>query len=188
MSSEKEVLLSIKEDVSEILVSEEQIASNVKMIGFKISEEYHDKDLIIVGILKGGIVFLADLIRVLSIPVKVDFIRVSSYGESTKTSGAVDLSKDIEMDIAGKHILIVEDLIDTGTTLWRLKEHFLQKNPASIKFCTAFDKPSRRKIPFQPDFVGVELPDRFVVGYGLDFDERYRNLRHVAVLKQVEVE
>lgn len=169
--------------ISQILISEEQIKSKVKELGCRISSEYQNKNLVVVGILKGAIIFLSDLIREIELPLKLDFMAVSSYGMSTHTSGVVRILKDLEGDIAGKDVLIIEDIVDTGLTLSYLKENLISRNPASLKICTFLDKPSRRKVALIPDFKGYNIPDEFVVGYGLDYSGRYRNLPYIGVLK-----
>ncbi|MDP4092289.1 MAG: hypoxanthine phosphoribosyltransferase [Bacillota bacterium] len=169
-------------DIEEILVSREVLNERIRELGKRISQDYAGKDLVLVGVLKGGFVFLADLMREITIPVDMDFISVSSYGNSTKTSGIVRLIKDIDINIAGKHVLIVEDLVDTGLTLKHLKELFNTRGPLSVKICTALDKPSRRKVEIDIDYEGIEIPDKFVIGYGLDYAGKYRNLPDVCTL------
>jgi hypoxanthine phosphoribosyltransferase len=171
-------------DIEEVLVSREQISEMVKRLGRRISEDYAGKELVLVGVLKGGFIFLADLMREISIPVDMDFIAVSSYGESTRSSGVVRIIKDIDLDVVGKHVLIVEDLVDTGLTLRHLKDLFNTRGPKSVKICTAFDKPSRRKVEIEVEYNGIEVPDKFIVGYGLDYAGRYRNLPDVCTLKE----
>ena len=156
----------------------------VKRLGRRLSEDYAGKELVLVGVLKGGFIFLADLMREISIPVDMDFIAVSSYGESTRSSGVVRIIKDIDLDVVGKHVLIVEDLVDTGLTLRHLKDLFNTRGPKSVKICTAFDKPSRRKVEIEVEYNGIEVPDKFIVGYGLDYAGRYRNLPDVCTLKE----
>jgi hypoxanthine phosphoribosyltransferase len=151
----------------------------VKRLADCIAKDYCGKELVLIGVLKGGFVFLADLIREISIPCELDFISVSSYGHSTISSGIVRLIKDIDIDIKNKHVLFVEDIVDTGLTLNHLKELFQTREPQSIKICTAFDKPSRRKVDIRPEYRGIEIPDKFIVGYGLDYKEKYRNLADV---------
>ncbi len=169
-------------DIEEILVSREEISNMVKKLGKRISEDYKGKELVLVGVLKGGFVFLSDLMREITIPVDMDFISVSSYGNSTKTSGVVRLIKDIDINITNKHVLIVEDLVDTGLTLKHLKELFNTRGPLSVKIATALDKPSRRKVQIEIDYKGMEIPDKFVIGYGLDYAGKYRNLPDVCTL------
>lgn len=171
------------EDIDKVLVDRHQIAEKVREIGRRISSDYEGKQLVVVGVLKGGFVFLADLIREITIPVDMDFISVSSYGSATESSGVVRIIKDIDIDITGKHVLIVEDLVDTGLTLKHLKELFSTRKPLSVKICTAFDKPSRRKVDIDIDYQGIVVPDEFIVGYGLDYAGKYRNLPDVCTLK-----
>ena len=171
-------------DIEEVLVPRGQIREMVKRLGRRISEDYEGKDLVLVGVLKGGFIFLADLMREITIPVDMDFIAVSSYGASTKSSGVVRIIKDIDLDVVGKHVLIVEDLVDTGLTLRHLKDLFNTRGPKSVKICTAFDKPSRRKAEIGIEYNGIEVPDKFIVGYGLDYAGRYRNLPDICSLKE----
>ena len=171
------------EEISEVLLSPETIAAKVKEIGEEITRDYQGKELIIIGILKGALPFMADLIREIKVPLKYDLMAVSSYGASTKTSGAVQILKDIEMGLAGEHVLVVEDIIDTGLTLKYLVGNLWSRKPASLKICTLLDKPSRREVDITPDYNGFTIPDRFVVGYGLDYDERFRQLPMIGVLK-----
>lgn len=170
-------------DFEEILVDREQIKSKVVELGRLISQDYEGCELILVGVLKGGFVFLADLMREITIPVDMDLIAVSSYGASTKSSGVVRIIKDIDINVSGKHVLIVEDLVDTGLTLRHLKDLFRTRGPESVKICTAFDKPSRRKVDIQIEYEGIIVPDKFIVGYGLDYAGKYRNLPDVRTLK-----
>lgn len=171
-------------DIEKVLVGREEIAEMVKRLGKRISDDYRGEELVLVGVLKGGFVFLADLMREISIPVDMDLIAVSSYGASTKSSGVVRIIKDMDMSVAGKHILIVEDLVDTGLTLSHLKDLFNTRGPKSVKICTAFDKPSRRKVDINIEYEGIVVPDEFIVGYGLDFAGKYRNLPDVCTLKK----
>lgn len=166
-----------------VLITEEQIKTRVKELGQEITEVYRGKNLCVVGILKGSVVFLADLIREIKLPLQIDFMAVSSYGKSTHSSGVVRILKDLDSDIGGKDLLIVEDIVDTGLTLSYLVENLLSREPASLRICTFLDKPSRRKSQINPDYNGYEIPDEFVVGYGLDFDEQYRNLPYIGVLE-----
>jgi hypoxanthine phosphoribosyltransferase len=169
-------------DTYEVLISREQIREMVRELGQKISADYEGKELILVGVLKGGFIFLADLMREITIPVEMDLISVSSYGDDTKSSGVVRLIKDIDVSIENKHVLIVEDLVDTGLTLKHLKELFNTRGPKSLKICTAFDKPSRRKVDIGIEYKGIIIPDKFVIGYGLDYAGKYRNLPDLCVL------
>ena len=172
--------MSMHDDIKTVLVSEEQLKAKVAELGAQISRDYAGKNLVLVSILKGSVVFMADLMRAVSIPCNIDFMVVSSYGGSnTTTSGLVKIIKDL----AGKDVLIVEDILDTGVTLSNLVPMLKMRNPNSVKICTILDKPSRRKANIQPDYEGFQVPDEFVVGYGLDYDEKYRNLPYVGVLK-----
>ena len=170
-------------DIKEVLVTREALKENVKELAKKISQDYEGKELVMVGVLKGGVVFFADLIREITMPIDMDFISVSSYGNSTKSSGVVRIIKDIDIDITGKHILIVEDLVDTGLTLRYLKDLFRGRGPIDVRVCAALDKPSRREIDIQIEYKGITIPDEFVVGYGLDYCGKYRNLPDVCILK-----
>jgi hypoxanthine phosphoribosyltransferase len=175
--------MSLQNDIAEVLVSEEAIRSRVAELGRRISEDYQGEKLLLIGLLRGSIVFLSDLMRAMDIPVQLDFIGISSYGNSVE-SGAVRLVMDLETDIAGRHVLIVEDIVDTGKTLYYLVENLRARQPASLRICALLDKPGRRQVPIDVDYVGFEIPDKFVVGYGLDFAEGYRNLPFVGVLKE----
>ena len=176
--------MSMHDDVKTVLVSEEQLKAKVAELGAQISRDYAGKNLVLVSILKGSVVFMADLMRAVSIPCNIDFMVVSSYGGSnTTTSGLVKIIKDLDGDLSGKDVLIVEDILDTGVTLSNLVPMLKMRNPNSVKICTILDKPSRRKAAIQPDYEGFQVPDEFVVGYGLDYDEKYRNLPYVGVLK-----
>lgn len=175
--------MSMHDDIKTVLVSEEQLKAKVAELGAQISKDYEGKNLVLVSILKGSVVFMADLMRAISIPCSIDFMVVSSYGSSTTTSGLVKIIKDLDDDLSGKDVLIVEDILDTGVTLSNLVPMLKLRNPSSVKICTILDKPSRRKADVQPDYEGFRVPDEFVVGYGLDYDEKYRNLPYVGVLK-----
>ncbi|MDD4753190.1 MAG: hypoxanthine phosphoribosyltransferase, partial [Desulfitobacteriaceae bacterium] len=166
----------MKKDLKKILVTEEEIRQKVGELGRAISEDYRGKQLLVVGILKGSIVFMSDLIRAIDLPLEIDFMEVSSYGHSTKSSGAVRILKDLDVDIEGRDMLVVEDIIDTGLTLNYLMEILRARKPASLKVCTFLNKPSRRKVKMEADFNGYDIPDEFAVGYGLDYAEKYRNL------------
>ena len=173
----------MKNDIQEVLFSEQQLADKVAELGARISADYAGKDPLIVSVLKGSVAFMADLMRAIEIPARIDFMSVSSYGSGTKTSGVVKIIKDLDIDLHGKDLLIVEDILDSGMTLSYLKGLLQGRNPASIRSATLLDKPSRRKVDLKADYVGFEVPDEFVVGYGLDYDEQYRNLPFVGVLK-----
>jgi len=171
------------QDIEKIFFTEEQIHKRVRELGIQLSAEYADKNPVLVGVLKGSFVFLSDLIRAMTIHCQVEFVACSSYGAGTETSGQVKLTKDLGTDITGRHVLIVEDILDSGVTISFLKDYIASKNPASVKVCTFLDKPARRIKPFQADYVGYACEDAFVVGYGLDYAERYRNLPYIGVLK-----
>jgi hypoxanthine phosphoribosyltransferase len=168
----------------EILYSRTEIQKKVKDIANRISQDYAGRELIIIGILKGAFVFMADLIRELSIPCKIDFVRAASYGAGRETSGKVVMTKDIETSIKGKDILIVEDIVDTGLTLTYLVDWLKERNPKSLKVCAFLDKRKRRKVAFEADYVGFTMDDGFVIGYGLDFNEQERYLPEVYIVKQ----
>jgi hypoxanthine phosphoribosyltransferase len=165
------------------LVTSEEIEEKVRELGERITEDYHDEDLLLVGILRGAVVFLSDLMRSLELSCEIDFMDVSSYGAETTTSGVVRILKDLEEDITGRHVLIVEDIIDTGLTLSYLTRILGARKPASLEICTLLSKPSRRSVDLDVKYLGFEVPDEFVVGYGIDFAGRYRNLRDIRVLK-----
>lgn len=165
------------------LISEEQLHQKVAQIGKQVSADYQDKNLLMVSVLKGSVVFMADLMREISTPCEIDFMCVSSYGSGTKTSGVVKIIKDLDIDLKDRDLLIVEDILDSGMTLSYIKEMLKQRGTKSIKICTLLDKPERRKADITPDYVGFTVPDEFVVGYGLDYDEKYRNLPYVGILK-----
>ncbi|MBD9208548.1 MAG: hypoxanthine phosphoribosyltransferase [Clostridiales bacterium] len=175
----------MQSDFSKILVTEEEIDKTVRRMAEEISRDYEGKNLVLLGILKGSVVFMGDLMKRLSIPVQIDFMKVSSYGAGTVSSGHVDIILDIRRkDLANCDILIVEDIIDSGRTLSYLAKYLLDKGARSVRTCTMLDKPSRREVEFVPDYVGKQIPDEFVVGYGLDYDEKYRALPYVAILKR----
>jgi hypoxanthine phosphoribosyltransferase len=171
-------------DVAEILLSEEQIQAKVLELGRRISDDYAGRELTLVSVLKGSLPFMADLMRSITIPVQIDLMEVSSYGgATTESSGLVRILKDLSSSIDGRHVLIVEDIIDTGLTLNYLVRYLRGKNPATLKICTLLDKPARRIVEIAIDYRGFEIPDQFVIGYGLDYGEAYRNLRFVGVLR-----
>lgn len=170
-------------DVKEVLYSEEDLALRVTELANVIQSDYQNKELLVIGVLKGANIFMGDLIRKINLPIQIDFIAASSYGTSTESSGVVKIIKDLDYSIEGKHVLIVEDIIDTGLTLKYLEDNFLSRKPASLEICTLLDKPERRKADIAVKYVGYEIPDEFIVGYGIDYAERYRNLPYVATLK-----
>ncbi len=174
----------IEGDIKEVLISEEELNNIVKRLGKQISEDYKDKDLFLVSVLKGSVIFMADLMRSITIPCNIDFMSVSSYGGGTKTSGVVKIIKDLDVDIQGKDLLIVEDILDSGKTLNYIQEMLLARNPNSIRICTLFDKPERREVDLYAEYVGCKVPNEFIVGYGLDYAQYYRNLPYIGVLKE----
>ena len=171
------------DDIKAILVTEEEIQARVKYLGEQISRDFEGRDPLFVGILKGSFVFMADLMRYVNIYCSVDFMAVSSYGNKSVTTGAVKINKDLSEDIENRHVVLVEDILDSGLTLSYLVNYLQVRRPASISIATLLDKPSRRQKPVQPAYVGFEIPDAFVVGYGLDYAEKYRNLPFIGVLK-----
>ena len=171
-------------DVKKILITEEEIQAKVKELAAQISTEYKDKHLLMICILKGAIMFYSDLARNITIPMAMDFMAVSSYGKSTKSSGEVRILKDLDMTAEGLDILIVEDILDSGNTLNYIKNILEDRKPASLKIITLLDKPERREKPIVVDYVGFEIPDEFVIGYGLDYAEKYRNLPYIGVLRE----
>ena len=174
---------SPSDDIAEVLLDEQAIARTVAGLGARIAKDYAGKDPVLVSLLKGALPFLADLMRHVQIPLSLDFLEVSSYGAGTESSGVVRILKDLAQPIADRHVLVVEDIIDTGFTLRYVMEHLEQQKPASVRLCTLLDKPARRIVPIEVHYRGVEIPDRFVVGYGLDYNERYRNLPFIGVLR-----
>ena len=175
----------MNKDVKSILITEEELAKINRELGEKITADYKnsDKPLVVVVILKGSLVFTADLVRNIDMPMEIEFMKVSSYGAGTKTSGEIKVHVDLMRDdLENLNILIVEDIVDSGRTLSRLTQLLRNRNANSVKTCTLLDKPSRREVPFAPDYCGATIPDEFVVGYGLDYDEKYRNLPYVGVL------
>ncbi|WP_353893369.1 hypoxanthine phosphoribosyltransferase [Proteinivorax hydrogeniformans] len=174
--------------VDKVLFSEKDLAEKVSELGKQIAEDYKDKDLLLVCVLKGGILFMSDLSKKIDIPLKMDFIAVSSYGDSTTTSGVVQILKDLDTSIEGKHVLIVEDIIDSGLTLKYLLGNLKTRKPASLKVCTLLDKPERRTVDLKPDYCGFSIENHFVVGYGLDFMQMFRNVPYIFIPKQEYVE
>jgi len=170
--------------IDRILIDQETIQKRVKELGEQISRDYEGKTITLVCILKGGLMFLCDLAKHITVPVKYDFMSVSSYGDSTQSSGVVRITKDLEESIEGKHIIIVEDIIDTGLTLSYLLNNLLSRNPASLKICTLLDKPDNRRVEIPVDYVGFKVPNEFLVGYGLDYQQLYRNYPYVFVLNR----
>lgn len=174
----------MREDIKKILLDEEQISKKIKEIGNTISKDYKGKDLILIGVLKGSIMYMANLAREIDIPCTMDFMSVSSYGNSTTSSGIVKILKDLDVSIEGKDVLIVEDIIDSGITLKYLQKYLRAKNPNSVEITTLLNKPERRKADIDVKYIGFEVPDYFLVGYGLDYAEKYRNLPFIGILKE----
>ena len=170
-------------DIEKVLFSAEQLHEITERIGEQVSFDYQGKNLLLVSVLKGSVVFMADLMRAIKIPCRIDFMSVSSYGAGTKTSGVVKITKDLDINLEGYDLLIVEDILDSCMTLHYIIEMLKARHPASVRICTLFDKPERRVAEVHADYVGAQVPDAFIVGYGLDYDQRYRNLPFVGVLK-----
>jgi hypoxanthine phosphoribosyltransferase len=172
----------LERDVAEILIDEEVLQRRIAELGEEISADYAGRDLLLVGVLKGAVFFMADLMRAIDVHCEVDFMAISSYGASTDSSGVVRILKDLDTAIEDRHVLVVEDIIDSGLTLSYLMRNLRARNPATLEVCALLTKPDRREIDVPVRYIGFEIPNRFVVGYGLDFAERYRNLRYVGVL------
>jgi len=168
--------------IGEILVQPDELEQRVRQLGADISRDYADRDLLLIGVLKGAIFFLADLMRSIEVPCEVDFMAVASYGSATDSSGVVRILKDLDAAIEGRDVLIVEDIVDSGLTLQYLLRSLNARNPRTLEICALLTKPERRKVELDPRYVGFEIPDKFAIGYGLDFAERYRNLPYVAAL------
>lgn len=177
--------MNLEEDVAEVLLTQERIATRVAELGAQISQDYAGKDLMLICILKGANIFLADLVRQITIPVAYDFVAVSSYGADTKSSGVVRILKDLDESVESKHVLVVEDIVDTGLTLRLsyLLENLRSRRAASVKVCTLLDKPVRRRVDVPVDYFGFKVEDQFVVGYGLDYQGKYRSLPYIGILK-----
>ena len=171
------------QDIERVLISEQELAARIAELGKQVAADYADKDPIFLGILKGVVMFFSDMIRATPIQCQIDFMAVSSYGNQTTTTGAVKINKDLNQDIEGRDIILVEDILDSGVTLHYLKDYLSVRRPASITIATLLDKPARRKAPIHAAYAGFEVPDAFVVGYGLDYAEKYRNLPYIGVLK-----
>jgi hypoxanthine phosphoribosyltransferase len=174
---------SIHGDVEEILLNADEIAARVAELGAQLAADYAGRTPVLISVLKGSIVFLADLIRAMDVPLNVDLMEVSSYGSATESSGQVRILKDLSSSIEGRDVVVVEDIIDTGLTLNYLLRYLGERNPASVRVCCLLDKPARRLAEIDIDYRGFSIPDRFVIGYGLDYDERYRNLPYIGVLR-----
>ena len=171
-------------DVGEVMITEQEIKQRAKEIGQKITEDHIDDDVILIGILRGAIMWMTDLMRHIDLDIMIDFMACSSYGSSTKSSGVVKINKDLDEDIEGKSVIIVEDIIDSGVTLKYLKEYLVNRKPKSVQVCALLDKPEGRRAPVEGDYIGFTVDDRFIVGYGLDYDQRYRQLPYISYLSQ----
>jgi len=174
---------TMNEDILKVLYSEEEIAARVQKMGAQMYEDLRDKEPLFVSVLRGAFIFMADIVRACPVRCDVEFIAVSSYGNTTRSSGAVQITHDIQQDISGRNLVVIEDILDSGNTLHFLKQYFMTKGAASVSICTLLDKPSRRAKKIAPDYVGFTVPDEFVVGYGLDYRQKYRNLPYIGVLK-----
>jgi len=180
----RSVQTELEAAVGEILIDQETLAARVAELGAEVSADYEGRDLLLIGVLKGAVFFMADLMRHLTVPCEVDFMAISSYGDATDSSGIVRILKDLDINIEGRHVLVVEDIIDSGLTLSYLIRNLESREPATLEVCALLTKPSRREIDVPVRYVGFEIPNKFVVGYGLDFAERYRNLPYVGVLDE----
>ncbi|MEG1584189.1 MAG: hypoxanthine phosphoribosyltransferase [Anaerovorax sp.] len=169
----------------EVLITEEQIHNRVVELGKQISKDYQGEEILLVGILRGSVLFLSDLMRAISADTKIDFMAVSSYGASTKSTGVVKINKDLESSIEGLHVIVVEDIVDTGITLHYLKTYLQDRLPKSLKVCTFLDKPERRQVNIEADYVGFEVDNKFIIGYGLDYGQKYRNLPYITCLEEI---
>ena len=173
----------MKHDIQQVLFSQQQLEQRVSELARQIDEDYADKEILLIGVLRGSFIFMADLARKITRPCRIDFMSVSSYGKGTSSSGQVQITKDLSEDISGMHVIVVEDILDSGNTLSYLLRLLEQRHPASIRLCTLLDKPDRRKVEVAVHYSGFTIPDAFVVGYGLDYAERYRNLPYIGILK-----
>ena len=176
-------MVHMDQDILKVLYTEQEIARRIKEMGAQMFEDLQDKEPLFVSVLRGAFIFMADIVRACQVRCDVEFIAVSSYGNSTSSSGVVQITHDIQQDISGRHLVVIEDILDSGNTLHFLKQYFLTKGAASVSICTLLDKPSRRTKMITPDYTGFVVPDEFVVGYGLDYNELYRNLPYIGVLK-----
>ncbi len=175
--------MEVHHDVDEVLITADEIQDKIAVLAKEITEEYRDKDLLLVGVLKGAFVFMSDLARRIDLPIEFDFMAVSSYGSATKSSGVVRILKDLDYEITGRHVLLVEDIIDSGLTISYLLRYLEARGPASLEICSLFWKKGEQAVPLEVKFPGFEIPPVFVVGYGLDYGEKYRNLPYIGVLK-----
>ena len=177
-------MLKVKNDIKEVLLTESDLANKISQIGKSISKDYEGRELILIGVLKGSVMFMSDLMKKIEIPCSMDFMAVSSYGNSTKSTGVVRILKDLDFEIEGKDVLIVEDIIDTGVTLKYLVEYLKARKPNSLEICSLLNKQDRRKVDISAKYIGFEVPDFFLVGFGLDYAEKYRNLPFIGILKE----
>jgi len=184
MGAGQEMMRQMHHDIDHVVLTEEQIRERIAEIGAQVSADYAGQPLLLVAVLRGAALFVADLARAITLPVEVDFMAVSSYGSSTKSSGVVRIIKDLDESIERRHVLVVEDILDTGLTLKYLLKNLASRNPASLEVVTLLDKAGKKRTPIECKYVGFEIPDEFVVGYGLDYSERYRNLPYIGVLKK----
>lgn len=173
--------------LGKILYTEEDIRKRAKELGAQITEDYAGEELIVLGTLRGAVMWMCELLKCINLDTKIDFISASSYGSATQTSGVVRITRDVDMDLYKKNVLIVEDIVDTGTTLKYLKNYLGERNPKSVRICTMLDKPSRRRNDLVADYIGFEIDDLFVIGYGLDYDQKYRNLPYISYLEATDV-
>jgi hypoxanthine phosphoribosyltransferase len=173
----------VEAGVGEVLIEEDRLQERIRELGREVSADYLGRELLLVGVLKGAVFFMADLMRSITVPCEIDFMAISSYGAATDSSGVVRILKDLDINIEGRHVLVVEDIIDSGLTLSYLLRNLESREPASLEICALMTKPERREIDVSVRYVGFEIPNKFVIGYGLDFAERYRNLRYVGVLR-----
>ncbi len=176
-------MIDVEAGVGEILIGEDELQARIRALGAEISMDYHGRELLLVGVLKGAVFFMADLMRSISVACEIDFMAISSYGAATDSSGVVRILKDLDINIEGRHVLVVEDIIDSGLTLSYLLRNLESREPASLEICALLTKPDRREVDVPVRYIGFEIPNRFVIGYGLDFAERYRNLPYVGVLR-----
>jgi hypoxanthine phosphoribosyltransferase len=174
----------VERGVGEVLIAEDRLQARIQELGQEITEDYAGRELLLVGVLKGAVFFMADLMRSITVPCEIDFMAISSYGASTDSSGVVRILKDLDINIGGRHVVVIEDIVDSGLTLSYLMRNLESREPASLEVCALLTKPGRREIDVDVRYVGFEIPNRFVIGYGLDFAERYRNLRYVGVLHE----
>jgi hypoxanthine phosphoribosyltransferase len=177
-----------KSTLGKVLFTEQDICDKAKELGEQITQDYKGEELIVVGTLKGAVMWMSELVKRIDLDLKMDFVSASSYGSGTTSSGIVKITKDLSMDIYQKNVLIIEDIIDTGTTLNYLTSKFKERGPKSVKICTMLDKPSRRRVPLTPDYKGFTVDDLFIVGYGLDYDQKYRNLPYISYLEPGDIQ